>query len=267
MVIIMRSILSAGTPPFYLLNAGVHRYPLVVSIPHSGTLITEKMNAALYRQVKLPNSDWYLPELYDFLAGLDITVIVNNMNRYVADPNRAPDDRGDGFKNSVIYESTTHGHAMYPVPPDEAERKYRMDSFYYPYHMALSAALEEKKRRFSHTYLIDLHSYGYRHGCDLILGNRNGQSCSASFFSAARGLLEKQGYVTADNKPFSGGYITRHYGGGYEALQIEHSYQIYIDDRDYGNEELPEINRELFCGAKAKLRNFITGLLDYISGL
>ena len=62
--------------------------PIIVSIPHSGTYIPQNMKNKLIDNVVLANMDWYLPDLYSFLKDLEITTIINNVSRYVIDPNR-----------------------------------------------------------------------------------------------------------------------------------------------------------------------------------
>lgn len=41
--------------------------------------------------------------------------------------------------------------------------------------------------------------------------------------------------------------------------------RIEVDDREYGNEEFPTINRVLFDYAKRQVRTFFEGLLRFIS--
>ena len=75
--------------PFHVINEFVHTIPAVISIPHSGTYLTQQMKQNLKPDIVLPNTDWYLPVLYSFLQQLGYTVIVNHTSRYVADVNRS----------------------------------------------------------------------------------------------------------------------------------------------------------------------------------
>ena len=47
--------------PFYVINTSVHMIPEVISIPHSGTYLTQQMKQSLKPNVILPNTDWSLP--------------------------------------------------------------------------------------------------------------------------------------------------------------------------------------------------------------
>ena len=56
--------------PFHVINEFVHTIPAVISIPHSGTYLTQQMKQNLKPDIVLPNTDWYLPVLYSFLQQL-----------------------------------------------------------------------------------------------------------------------------------------------------------------------------------------------------
>ena len=56
-------------PAFKEYNTFIHKYPIVISIPHSGISIPPERKAKLKKDLILSNSDWYLPDLHSF--GLD----------------------------------------------------------------------------------------------------------------------------------------------------------------------------------------------------
>lgn len=253
----MRNLLTEGRRPFTICNVSNHRFPIIVSIPHSGTCITKEMNDQLIQGVVLPNTDWYLPQLYGFLKEMGITGIVNHMSRYLIDPNRAPNaNEKKSYKTNLIYKQTTQEYEMYQADLQDTEIQSRIRTFYVPYHQALQRLIEEKKKRFGKVYLFDLHSFGLNMGGDVILGNRNGKTTSAELLHFVKAFLEEEKFTVRENEPFPGGYITERYGSleGCEAMQIELWYHIYIDKRDYGNEEFPTVNRALFDSAQQKLK-------------
>lgn len=45
-----------------------------------------------------------------------------------------------------------------------------------------------------------------------------------------------------------------------EALQIELNYKTYINTRNFGNEEFPQINYEIFDNTKNKMQSFFKNL-------
>ncbi|HEV3010790.1 MAG TPA: N-formylglutamate amidohydrolase, partial [Burkholderiales bacterium] len=58
--------------------------PLLVSMPHTGTYVPEWLEPRLTRAAKsLPDTDWHLEPLYDFLDELGASVLVATHSRYV----------------------------------------------------------------------------------------------------------------------------------------------------------------------------------------
>lgn len=247
-------------------NQDVHLYPIVVSMPHSGTWIPDSMKAQLIKGTILPNMDWYIPLLYCFLKDMNITMIENHVSRYVIDPNRPLELEGsNNYKTDLIYTHTTLGYPMYQQLLNKEEIQERIDLYYKPYHETLKQLIDEKKKYFSKVYLIDLHSFGADMNCDIIIGNRKGQTMNQQLFSFVHQQLEKQGFKVIDNEPFQGGFITRHYASqDVETLQIEIVYKKYIADRYFGNEELPTIDESLMNHTRTLLQQFFKAFIQYI---
>ena len=106
-------------------------------------------------------------------------------------------------------------------------------------------------------YIIDLHSFGKNIGADIVLGNDNGRTMREEVFSNITNLFTDNGFRVAVNNPYKGGYITKHYGDKNkqcESLQIEISYQSYIDKRVFNEEEYPNINNNVMNTCQKKLR-------------
>ena len=67
--------------------------PLLVSMPHVGLNVPADIGALLTEQAQaLPDTDWYVDKLYDFLPDLGVSTLRANYSRYVVDLNRAPDN-------------------------------------------------------------------------------------------------------------------------------------------------------------------------------
>ncbi len=85
---------SAADPqahPLYEYLAGAA--PLLISFPHSGTYLPPALAQRLRPEVRdLPDTDWFVPELYDFRRELGASVLRATHSRYVVDLNRPPDD-------------------------------------------------------------------------------------------------------------------------------------------------------------------------------
>lgn len=265
----MVHILNHKIKSFYTINPNIHKLPVVISIPHSGLYITPKMKAKLINDLILPNTDWYLSELYTtFFQEMGFTVFVNNINRYLVDVNRKIEEKkGISYKTNLIYNYTTQGKPMYKEIPDGDEIKERIEQYYLTYHNELKQAILEKQQYFEKVYLIDLHSFGLDYGSDIILGNYFGQTCSPQLMMFFKNQFLENNFKVTENIPFSGGYITKYYGiemKNCEAIQIELWYQTYIDKRIFNNEELPLINPSLFNTTQDKMKNIFYNLKNKI---
>lgn len=255
--------------PFNTYNEEKHTYPIVISLPHSGTWIPEEMRSSLRKGVVLANTDWFLPELYDFLIAKGCTVIENRVSRYVADPNRESQMVGTNYQETVIYQQNTFGRALYTKKLSSDIITERLENYYWPYQQALQRLIDAKKSRFGKVYLIDLHSFAeYPNGdkntpADFVIGNQLDQTSSTKLRKLLTVLLEEAGYSVSNNHPFRGGFITRHFSElpKIETLQLEIRYNQYIEDRSFGEEVLTRYDSELFSKAQERLETVFEKLL------
>jgi len=226
------------------------------------------MNKSLNKETILANMDWYLAQLYDFLGDMGFTVLINNISRYVIDPNRSLEDKtvDSSYNGNAIYNKTTFNKEMYTKQLAQDEIKNRIDQYYIPYHKELEKQIEQKLKKFDKIYLIDMHSFGKNIGADIVLGNDYGKTTSIRFFNFIKDELEKEGFCINENKPYRGGYITRHYNEKFknvETLQIELWYGAYIYNREFGEEYQPQIDGQTFNYAKEKMKRVFKSLVDY----
>jgi len=231
----------------YRFSAG--SLPLLVSMPHCGTYLPPPIAARMNRVAKtLPDTDWHLPQLYDFLGQLDVSVIQATHSRYVIDLNRAPDNRAlyDGASNTELCPLTTF--ARLPIyledqEPDAAEVAARRATYWQPYHDRLSEELAAIKARHGIALLWDAHSIRsevprFFEGRlpDLNLGTADGKAAAAGLLDILAAVArdaENLGYTHAANGRFKGGYITRSFGdpeNGVHAVQLELSEITYMDE-------------------------------------
>lgn len=249
---------------FEIWNENRNKIPIIVSIPHSGIYIPQTMKNKLFDNLILPNIDWYLPNLSSFLKDLGITTIINNVSRYVIDPNReiTKNINTSSYVHNYIYTKTTFNNPMHNTDLNDKEIRNRITKYYAPYHQALEKLINDKLSYFNKIYLIDLHSFGKELDRDIILGNRNGQTFNKELTMIIKDILEKLDFKVGLNNPYSGGYIIRKYANNRVAtLQLELSYKKYIDNRNFVNEEFPKINKKLFIETQKKLRNFFEELI------
>ncbi|WP_020613670.1 N-formylglutamate amidohydrolase [Sediminispirochaeta bajacaliforniensis] len=258
---------------YTIVNENTHLFPVVIEIPHSGTFVPEDIRNSFLDNACLSNTDWFLPELYDFLPAMGCTAIINQLSRYVVDMNRPASSAKTGdYRKTVVYQENTQGSPLYPSPLDENEISRRVSQFYDPYHQALEKLLCKKLKVYPTVLLLDLHSFflNFADGGsqDVYLSNRRGFTSSKQTLHGLHESLSAQGYSVIDNANL-GGYIINHYrelfGERIESVMMELRYTKYIADRYFGEEELTDKNEILFQSAKQKLKEaFIR--LPYFQG-
>lgn len=244
--------------------------PIIANLPHSGLCIPPHVAASFTEQQRntLPNSDWHLQRLYDFLPALGVTVMQANYSRYVVDLNRAlkPPLFGS-FWSAVVPEQTAFKQPIYVQKPTQEEVRSRIDTYYTPYHQQLACLLNQKIEQHNKVYLLDLHSFMGLITDDICLGNAKGKTCSNWLIDFVEESFAKEGYQTVKNKVFTGGYITRHYGEqpNVEALQIELRYTNYLPDSQLEIEAIPQWQGEKFEQAQQKLRRAFEVIVEAIA--
>jgi N-formylglutamate deformylase len=219
--------------------------PLLVSMPHTGTLVPEWLAPRLTRAAKaLPDTDWHLEQLYNFLDELGASVLVATHSRYVVDVNRPPDNANlypgqdttgvvpvDSFDKAPLY--------LRGFEPSDAEVRSRIEQYWQPYHAKLAEELKRIKAEHGRALLWDAHSIlsvvprffeGRLPDCNL--GTADGKSCGKGLGEAL--LAKVAGYTKVLNGRFKGGYITRTYGdpsNGVHAVQLELSEAVYTEEQ------------------------------------
>jgi N-formylglutamate deformylase len=242
-------------------------------MPHVGTYLPPELAGRMTEAaLAVPDTDWHVERLYDFLDELGASVLSPTYSRYVVDFNRPPDGANlypgqdttalvptDTFAREPIYRA---GQA-----PDEREVAERIERYWRPYHDALRGELERIRAAHGHALLWDAHSIAselprFFSGRlpDLSFGTASGTSCApaieAAVFAAARGAA---GYSAVLNARFKGGYITRAYGRPAERV---HAIQLELSQRTYMNEPPPfEFREDLAGRVRPWLRKFLEAFL------
>lgn len=223
--------------------------PIVLSAPHCGTALAPGLAARLSEPARsLRDTDWHIPRLYDFVHDLDATVISARFSRYVVDLNRPPSGESlypgqatTGLCPDVMFDGTP----LYREgeEPDAAEIAARVQTYWQPYHDALTQAIQGAVARHGFALLYDAHSIASEvprlfPGTlpVLNLGTVSGQSCpppvrdamAEACFAAA-----DAGYDAVVDGRFIGGFITRNYGKPEDrvfAVQMELAQAAYMDE-------------------------------------
>jgi N-formylglutamate amidohydrolase len=250
--------------------------PLLVNVPHAGT----RLPAGLADRLQgpgpgLPDTDWYVDELYDFAPDLGAGLLVATHSRYLIDLNRPPDD-------TALY--ATHGTGLVPLETFAGEPLYapqsepgpeeiaeRVATYWQPYHQAIVNELNFIRERHGFAVLLDGHSIRSRVPLlfdgrlpDLNLGSNGGQSAHRGLIDSAMAVLGSIGTWTSilDGR-FQGGYITRHYGRpdqGIHALQLEMAQSMYMQ------ESPPARDRQGMQDLSLLLARLVGALLEWRPG-
>ncbi len=226
---------------------------VIVNVPHAGTRLPDGLSARFTAAaLELPDTDWHVDKLYDFVPACGVTLMCAQYTRFVVDLNRDPSGNAlyPGASNTEICPATTfHDKPVYKPgsAPDAVEIAARVENYWRPYHLQLAAEIDRIKARHGYCVLLDGHSiiseaprFFSGRLPDLNLGTADGTSCSPALASEAMAVLANaRGFTWVHNGRFKGGHITRHFGrpaAGVHALQLEMAQSCYMNEqlpRDY----------------------------------
>ncbi len=252
----------------FRLRAGAS--PLIVSMPHVGTYIAPELAARMTDiALTLPDTDWHLERLYDFLGELDASVLVATHSRYVIDLNRPPDDTQlypgqdttglvptDTFARDPIYRGREAA--------DEREVADRIERYWRPYHERLQHELARLRAAHGYALLWDAHSIASEvprffagRLPHLNLGTADGAACAFELEHAVAGAAQRwREHSMVLNGRFKGGYITRAYG---KPASRVHAIQLELAQRTYMDEARPYAFR---ADLAAQIRPVLRALMD-----
>lgn len=223
--------------------------PLLISIPHAGTQLTSAVEKGLTEDAQpLPDTDWHIPELYNFARHLGASILIGNYSRFVIDLNRPADDK-------PLYATATTG--LFPdvlfdgrpsfrpnAAPSDEERALYLQGIWQPYHQQLQDELTRLKAKHGYALLFDAHSIASviprlfdGKLPDLNFGTNSGESCATPLSDSLVNCCERQQQFThVLNGRFKGGYITRAYGQPKEDI---HAVQLELAQVNYMSEQYP----------------------------
>jgi len=247
--------------------------PLLLSIPHAGTGLAEGMEGTLTEAaLPLPDTDWFVDRLYDWVVDTGAGLLVADYSRYVIDLNRPPDDAAlySGPGTGLVPDQLFDGSPVYKTgsSPDSEGMAQRLAHFWQPYHDTLSKELEHIRQRFGHAILLDAHSIRSEvprlfegRLPDLNLGSHSGRSADPGLIDLAFGALRRNAQFSSvlDGR-FKGGYITRHYGRPAERF---HALQLEMAQSCYMCESPPAYDPVKAEKVQSVLRGLVDALLDW----
>lgn len=222
------------------------RAPLVISLPHTGTLIPPQIEARLASPwLARKDTDWWIDRLYDFAAALGASVVRTRISRTVIDVNRDPSGTSlyPGQATTELCPTTTFdGEPLYRAgeEPSDLEVAERRDSYFRWYHHSLNAAIARLRTEHEHVVVYDCHSIRsviprLFEGTlpHLSIGTNGGASCDPALAAAIERACAGSGFSHVTNGRFKGGWITRRYGdpqAGVHAVQMELACRGYMPE-------------------------------------
>lgn len=253
------------------------RLPLLISMPHAGLKLTPAVEAGLVDEARsLPDTDWHIPQLYDFARELGASVVAAEYSRFVIDLNRPDDDK-------PLYVGATTG--LYPATlfdgeplfkegqvPSADERATYLEKIWRPYHGTLRQELDRLRAEFGYALLWDAHSirslipHLFEGKLpDFNLGTFNGASCDPELAERLKAVCaDAPAYSHVLNGRFKGGHITRHYG---DPANHVHAVQLELAQSTYMEEVEPFAYREdLARPTQEVLRRLLASVLEWGKG-
>ncbi len=245
---------AASDPPFLRVGPERPESPVVISVPHAGRAYRAELLSAA--RVGLPAlellEDRYADRLVWRAAEAGATAFIARAPRAEIDLNRdereidpalvspplppasvIPSPRARGGIGLVPSRIAGHGPIWRGrIAREELVR--RITEIHQPYHAALAAALRHARERFGAAILLDCHSMppGAGGEAGVVFGDCHGTTIAPDLLDAALGAARAEGYATAVNAPYAGGYVVIRHGRparAVHALQIEIDRAVYLD--------------------------------------
>lgn len=265
-------------PPFRLLSPFKQKAPMVFASPHSGRDYPPAFVAQSRLGVlKLRRSeDAFVDEVFAdapfhgaplLCARFPRAYVDANREAFELDPEMFQGPLPDYVTTSspriaaglgTIARIVTDGEDIYEAPLRFEDAERRIDGLYRPYHDALKALVNKTKEQFGVCFLVDCHSMpsnaGHSKGraglnADVVLGDCHGTACHGAITNIAEKAFKALGFTVARNKPYAGGFTTRHYGRpkeGVHVLQVEINRALYMDEKQVKRAEgLPALRQRI----------------------
>lgn len=247
--------------------------PLLVSMPHVGTHVPPAIASDMTPAgLEVPDTDWHVDLLYDFLDELGASVLQATHSRYVIDLNRTPTGEAlyPGARNTELCPTTRFDDQPVYQPgraPDAAQIAERRTRYWQPYHDKLDVELGAIKARHGYALLFDAHSIRsvvprFFEGrlWDINIGTGDGVAASPAISDAVMEAAKKAaGYTSVLNGRFKGGYITRCYGRPIDTVE---AVQLELSQITYMNEDPPfDLREDRAAGIRPALRAILDAYL------
>jgi len=238
--------------------------PIVFASPHSGRNYTASFveNADLPLPLLRSSEDAFVHDLFGRVTEFGIPLLAAKAPRALIDLNRDVDELDPSLIEGLNPNNTTARVAagLGVIPKVVANSKVirkgkislqdaqdRISRYYRPYHAQLRHLLDDCRRHFGWSFLVDCHSMPTAstdrmdgEKPDIVLGTRYGASCTSDLVCKVEEICKKIGFNVAIDTPFAGAYSLEEYGKpamGQHAIQIEIDRSLYMDEANVQKHE------------------------------
>ena len=244
----MEPLTPTEPPPSSRIDVVRGDAPLVVTFPHTGTEIPDRLLSTMHsRELALLDTDWWIHELYDFVSEFGATTIRTPFSRSVIDVNRDPSGVSlypGQVTTSLVPVETFNGAPLYARDTPTAEQiTLRRANYFDPFHSAISNELARVKSIHGYAILYDCHSIRsvlprlFPGELPIFnIGTNGGSSCDRQLADSIALACLDSGLSVVVNGRFKGGWITRNHGRPSEGI---HAIQMELAQRFYMEEDVP----------------------------
>jgi N-formylglutamate deformylase len=256
------SLVRVNRPP-----PGIAPIPLVLDSPHSGRQYPPDFAFACDPVHLRKAEDTDVDDLYSFTPSLGATLVCAEFPRSYLDPNRRVEDVDTSMLDGrwphavdhspktrsgigLIWRVLDDNSPIYSRKLSVAEVERRIAHCHAPYWAAVTGAIESAHAQHGKVIHINCHSMPEEAGpvswvklgtkfADVVLGDRDGSTCSPEFTQLLVAAFRDQGLSVAVNDPYKGVELVKRFG---RPAQNRHSIQIELNRKLYMHEPTRERN-------------------------
>ena len=256
---------------------------IILTSPHSGQRYPRELleSSRLNENSIRGSEDAFVDDLFGMAPAFGLPLLTAEFPRAWCDANREPWELDPGMFADELpaYVNSTSlrvasglgtlarvvraGEPIYNRKLYFHEAEQRIAQCWQPFHAALAGLIAECQSQFGYCLILDCHSMPSvvnRSGqhADIVLGDGHGTTCLPALSTYIESSLSELGFSTCRNRPYAGGFITRHYGcpaQGVNTMQIEISRGLYMNERQL-------TRKPTFTTIRERLGQFIQNLAE-----
>jgi N-formylglutamate deformylase len=237
------------------------RFPIVLDSPHSGVIYPHDFAYVMPLQTLRRAEDTHVDHLFSFAQDSGYPMVSANFPRSYIDANRSEKEidpelfEGDWFSNvevtskaklgkGLMWRILDDGTPIYAQKLTREDYKHRVNTYWQPYHGAISTLLNEVHAEHDFFMHINCHSmpsvsekYGTDHPGlihpDMVLGDRDSSTNDPLITQFLQEQFTHLGYECWVNKPYKGVELVRAYSAPQSrrfSVQLELNRKLYMDE-------------------------------------